>query len=98
MPARTILLYPHALFKPIRQTVTELSHKISGLIRDLVDTMYAGQCSVLFATPQIGIALRVCVIDVSSNRNGKKNNHGLLVMVNPEITRRGVRRSCGRDA
>ncbi|MGB9081788.1 MAG: peptide deformylase, partial [Desulfuromonadaceae bacterium] len=32
--------------------------------------------------------LRVCVVDVSKNRHGKENNHGLLLMINPEITDR----------
>jgi peptide deformylase len=40
------------------------------------------------AAPQIGVSLRVCVVDVSQNRLGRENNHGLLALVNPEIVRR----------
>lgn len=35
--------------------------------------------------PQIGVTLRVCVVDVSGSRNGRENNHGLLCMINPRI-------------
>lgn len=58
---------------------------ISALIEDLVDTMRAGPGSVGVAAPQIGITQRLCVVDVSENRQGRDNNHGLLVLVNPEI-------------
>jgi len=40
------------------------------------------------AAPQIGVVLRVCVVDVSKSRHGKDNNHGRLLMVNPEIVER----------
>jgi peptide deformylase len=50
--------------------------------------MRAGPGSVGVAAPQIGVTLRVCVVDVSASRQGKENNHGLLFMINPEITTR----------
>jgi len=50
--------------------------------------MREGSGSVGVAAPQIGVTLRVCVVDVSKNRHGRENNHGLLCMVNPEITAR----------
>jgi peptide deformylase len=40
------------------------------------------------AAPQIGVTLRVCVVDVSGHRLAKENHHGLLVLVNPEIVAR----------
>ena len=54
-------------------------------MEDLVDTMRAGPGSVGVAAPQIGVSLSACVVDVSGNRHGKDNNHGLLLMLNPEI-------------
>ena len=65
-----------------------LDQEISLLIGDLLDTMRSGPGSVGVAAPQIGVLLRVCVVDVSASRQGKENNHGLLAMVNPEIVRR----------
>jgi peptide deformylase len=50
--------------------------------------MRAGPGSVGVAAPQIGVSLAACVIDVSNNRHGKDNNHGLLVLLNPEIVAR----------
>ena len=88
MPAQTILLYPHPVLKKVSHAVTVIDDAIRGLIDDLLDTMGAGPGSVGVAAPQIGVTLRVCVVDVSANRHGKENNHGLLVMVNPEIVHR----------
>ena len=68
--------------------VSVIDGEISALISDLVDTMRAGPGSVGVAAPQIGVSLRVCVVDVSSSRHGRDNNHGLLKMVNPEIVLR----------
>jgi peptide deformylase len=85
MPEQKILLYPHPLLKKPARSVERIDGEIQGLITDLLDTMRAGPGSVGVAAPQIGVSLRVCVVDVSANRHGKDNNHGLLVMINPEM-------------
>ena len=61
---------------------------IRSLVDDLLDTMHAGPGSVGVAAPQIGVTLRVCVVDVTASRHGKDNNHGQLCMINPEIVAR----------
>jgi peptide deformylase len=88
MPEQKILTYPHPLLKKLCRPVAALDQEISLLIGDLVDTMRSGPGSVGVAAPQIGVLLRVCVVDVSASRQGKENNHGLLAMINPEIVRR----------
>jgi peptide deformylase len=88
MPVQKILLYPHPILKTLCRPVGAIDPEIAGLIRDLIDTMGAGPGSVGVAAPQIGVSLRVCVVDVSASRQGKENNHGLLIMVNPEIVAR----------
>ena len=85
MPAQKILTFPHPLLKKRANLIIRVDEHISGLIEDLVDTMRAGPGSVGVAAPQIGVSLRACVVDVSNNRLGKENNHGLLVMLNPEV-------------
>lgn len=85
MPAQQILLYPHPILKKIARPVTSIDAEIQRLLADLLDTMRAGPGSVGVAAPQIGVSLRVCVVDVSANRHGRENNHGLLTMLNPEI-------------
>src|SRR5450755_1554731 len=88
MPAQKILIYPHPVLKTLCRPVVQLDREIADLIRDLIDTMREGPGSVGVAAPQIGVTLRVCVVDVSANRLGKENNHGLLVLVNPEVVAR----------
>lgn len=88
MPVQSILLYPHPVLKKLCHRVEQIDQSIHDLIQDLVDTMHDGPGSVGVAAPQIGVTLRVCVVNVSGNRHGKENNHGLLRMINPEITSR----------
>lgn len=88
MPVHPILKYPHPVLKKVCRPVETIEQRILDLVQDLVDTMRAGPGSVGVAASQIGVTLRVCVVDVSKNRLGKENNHGLLCMINPEITAR----------
>ncbi len=88
MPPQTILLYPHQALKDVCSSVITFDAQLESLIRDLIDTMHSGPGSVGVAAPQIGVPLRVCVVDVAASKLGKNNNHGLLVMVNPEILKR----------
>lgn len=88
MAVQQILKYPHPILKKLARPVVTLDEEIRQLVEDLIDTMHAGPGSVGVAAPQIGASLRVCVVDVSNSRHGKDNNHGLLCMVNPEITSR----------
>jgi peptide deformylase len=61
---------------------------VDMLVQDLLDTMHAAGHSVGVAAPQIGVTRRVVVVDVSKGRLGRDNNHGQLVMINPEILER----------
>jgi len=88
MAVKPIVIYPNPVLKTPAQPVERVDAAVIQLIDDLVDTMHAGPGSVGVAAPQIGAGLRVCVIDVSNNRHGKDNNHGLLLMVNPSIVAR----------
>lgn len=87
MPPLTILHYPDTILKQVCAPVTTIDNETRTLIRDLIDTMHAGPGSVGVAAPQIGVTLRVCVVDVSKSKLGRSNNHGLLIMVNPDILR-----------
>ncbi|TGU74568.1 peptide deformylase [Geomonas terrae] len=85
MAVKEIVTYPDPILKQVCAPVQAIDDEVKKLIEDLVDTMHAGPGSVGVAAPQIGVSMRVCVIDVSKNRHGKENNHGLLLMINPEI-------------
>ena len=70
------------LHSPARE-VSELNGSIADLVRDMVDTMYAAP-GVGLAAPQIGVPLRVIVIDVSVGaRPGE-----LIRLINPTIVER----------
>lgn len=88
MTAQKILLYPHPILKKMARPVAVIDDEIRGLVEDLIDTMREGPGSVGVAAPQIGVSLRVCVVDVSTSKLGRDNNHGLLVLINPETTER----------
>lgn len=88
MAVQPILLYPHPILKKVSHPIERFDEEIGRLSRDLVDTMQAGPGSVGVAAPQIGVLLRMCVVDVSRSRHGRENNHGLLIMANPVIVHR----------
>ncbi len=88
MAVQKILLYPHPVLKTMARPVAGIDDEIRQLVTDLIDTMREGPGSVGVAAPQIGVSLRVCVVDVSNSKLGRENNHGLLVLVNPEIVAR----------
>jgi peptide deformylase len=63
--------------------VTEFDESLQRLIDDMVDTMYAAP-GVGLAAPQVGVPLRVAVIDLSVGKRGGE----LLTLVNPEFVER----------
>lgn len=88
MAVREVLLYPDPVLKQVCSAADPQNAATSTLAQDLIDTMYASGHSVGIAAPQIGAALRVAVVDVSESKLGRKHNHGLVVMINPEIIER----------
>ena len=64
MTVRKVLKYGEKTLREPSKEVHKVSRKISDLIQDLLDTMYA-QNGVGLAAPQIGVNYRVFVIDVS---------------------------------
>lgn len=89
-----ILLYPDPILKQVCAPADLADNAVDRLIQDLIDTMVEAGHSVGVAAPQIGVALRVVVVDVSHSKLGlKENNHGLLTMVNPEIISRTGQRT-----
>jgi peptide deformylase len=87
MAARRVLRYPHPALK---RAADPLDPRDAGLIRavgrDLVDTMRAHPGCVGLAAPQLGELVRMVAVDVSAHPRAT-TSHGLLVLVNPRITR-----------
>src|SRR5262249_51171685 len=65
------------------EPVTASTPEIDRLIGDMIETMYAAP-GIGLAAPQVGVPLRIFVIDLSIGRDPK----GLIVMMNPEFVSR----------
>jgi peptide deformylase len=75
-----IVKYPDAVLEKPTPRVTAFDEDLRKLTEDMFESMYAAQGVGLAAT-QIGKAIRLAVIDVSSG----KNPEAKLVLANPEI-------------
>ncbi len=84
MAVRNVLKYPDDILKEEALEVTELNDNIKNIIQDLKDTMLDAGHSTGIAAPQIGELVRIITIDASLNKKCKEN-HGFMVMINPEI-------------
>ncbi|MGB5993929.1 MAG: peptide deformylase, partial [Candidatus Deferrimicrobiaceae bacterium] len=94
-----ILQFPDSGLKEKSPPVTGVTTEVSAFIDDLLETMRASPGCIGIAAPQVGMLSRIIVVDVSGHRRGgQEENHGLLVLVNPEILARGgkqlVREGC----
>jgi peptide deformylase len=78
-----IVKYGDPVLEKPAETVTEFNHDLKKLVEDMFESMYAAH-GVGLAAPQIGIARRIAVIDVSF----KERPEDKLVLVNPEIVKR----------
>ena len=85
MAVRPIVLYPDPILKQVAAPVAAIDAATDAVLQDLVDTMVESGHSVGVAAPQIGVSLRIVVVDVSNSKLGRDHNHGLLEMINPEI-------------
>ena len=80
---RPLLRHGDSVLHAPASPVAELTPDINRLITDMVETMYAAP-GIGLAAPQVGVPLRIFVIDISIGRDPK----GLIVMVNPEFVER----------
>lgn len=83
MAIKRVLTYGEPSLREPSKEVHKVSKKISDLIRDLFDTMYS-QNGVGLAAPQIGVNLRVFVIDAST----KEEPLEPMVFINPKIIKK----------
>ena len=81
---RPILKYGDGILLEPARPVDAITPEIEQLIDDMIETMYAAP-GVGLAAPQVGMSLRIFVVDLSLGRDPA----GLIVMVNPEFVSRG---------
>ena len=80
MAIRPILTAPDPRLKEVAKPVEKVDGDIRRLADDMLETMYAAEGIGLAAT-QIGVALRVVVIDVAQ----KEDRNEPMVIINPKI-------------
>jgi peptide deformylase len=80
---RPILRYGERPLHAPAEPVSRFDQNLESLIADMVETMYAAP-GIGLAAPQVGVALRVFVVDLSVGRDPTQ----LIVMINPEFVER----------
>ena len=68
----------------LKQIAPSDAADVQAVVQDLVDTMDSFPRCVGIAAPQIGEAVRVCVVDCTGHRRVPQP-HGLLVLVEPVV-------------
>jgi peptide deformylase len=76
-----IVKFPDPILQRASTPVTEFDDDLRKLVADMFESMYAAQ-GIGLAAPQIGIAKRLTVIDLSNKKEPKDK----IVLINPEIT------------
>ncbi len=85
MPVRPIVKWGDPVLHAPARPVEAVDDQVRALLRDMVDTMYAAP-GIGLAAPQIGVALRVIVVDLSVGADPRQ----LIQLVNPVfVTREG---------
>ena len=80
MALRAIVKWGEPVLHTPSRRVDEIDGTVTSLFEDMVETMYAAP-GIGLAAPQIGVPLRVIVIDLSVG----EEPGGLIKLVNPEI-------------
>lgn len=79
-----ILQYPDERLKQVSAPVIAINESITRLIDDLLETLYDSPGCVGIAAPQVGALQRIVIIDASRNAKAG-DNHGRMILLNPEI-------------
>lgn len=80
MALRPIRLYPDPVLREPAREVELFDADLRALAADMIETMHAAP-GVGLAAPQVGVSLRLCVIDIS----GGEDPAAVRILANPEI-------------
>ncbi|WP_430450052.1 peptide deformylase [Rhodophyticola sp.] len=83
MPARPFVMWPDRRLQTVREPVAEVTDAVRAIWTDMIDTMDA-MPGVGLAAPQIGVMLRLAVVDASDERGRA------IQMANPELLHASV--------
>ena len=90
MSKLTILRYPDPRLKTVAKPVTHVDERISMLVSDMIETMYAADGIGLAAT-QVDVHEQVIVMDTSDTRTEPR------VLINPELLSMSDERVVGEE-
>jgi peptide deformylase len=80
---RPIVKYGEQVLHQPAANVADITGELAALVQDMIQTMYAAP-GIGLAAPQIGIPLRVFVVDVSAGRTP----NSVVTLINPEFVER----------
>jgi peptide deformylase len=84
MSVRSVLTLPHPVLMTSAAPVGDVDADALALADDLVDTMRASPACVGLAAPQIGVARRAFVVDVTGHAKAV-SCHGAFVLFDPVV-------------
>ena len=87
MALMPIVRVPDPVLRQKTKKVKKIDAAIQKLVDDMIETMYDAP-GVGLAANQVGVSLRICVIDCPDS------SPGLVVLINPEIVRRSGTTMC----
>jgi peptide deformylase len=80
-----VLKFPDKRLREISEPINEITDEIRTLAQDMCDVMY-DEPGIGLAAPQVGVPVRLIVVDTEWTREDGERNP--LILVNPEITER----------
>jgi peptide deformylase len=85
MALREVLKFPDKRLRQISKPIDEITEELRALAQDMCDVMY-DEPGIGLAAPQVGVPVRLIVVDTSWTQEDAERNP--LILVNPEITER----------
>jgi len=85
MALREVLKFPDSRLREISKPILEINDEIRELAKDMCDVMY-GEPGIGLAAPQVGVPLRLIVVDTTWTEDDAERNP--LILINPELTKR----------
>ena len=82
MAIRDIVLLGEEVLRTPGEEIADFDDDLRGLVEDMFETMYHAE-GIGLAAPQIGVSLRLCVLDVSEKDAPES---GPLALVNPVVS------------
>jgi peptide deformylase len=85
MALREVLQFPDKRLRGRSEPIAAVTEEIRALARDMLEVMY-DEPGIGLAAPQVGVPVRLIVVDTEWTEEGAERNP--LVLVNPEIVER----------